>query len=243
MCFSVAFIETSPKKYAEHFGSILNKKINTNQATSFQLYYFVSGFQFPVLPVVTYKRIMLSSWGLIPYWAKEPDKIRAKTLNAMGETIFEKLSFRNAIKKQRCVLGIRGFFEWRLFIGKKYPYFIEHSKSEYLYVGCVYDYWTDKQSGVITNSFSIITTPANELMEKIHNQKKRMPLILPKQHLSAWLNENTEPELIKKLIKPLDDDSLNAYTVSPLASSIKENRNVSSVLEPYTYDELENTIF
>jgi len=243
MCFNIAFIETSPQKYAEQYSKLLNTTINTNQITAFHLYYFVSGFQFPVLPVVTYHSIVLASWGLIPSWAKNANDIRSKTLNAMGETIFEKPSFRDAIKKQRCVLGVRGFYEWRLYNEKKYPYFIEHIEHKYLHLGCVYNYSIDHQTGEKKYSFSIITTPANHLMEKIHNQKKRMPLILPEQHLFSWLDENTSKEKIEKLIKPIDDDFLNAYTVTPIVSSIKENRNIPEVLEPFYYDELENSIF
>ncbi|NSW46168.1 MAG: SOS response-associated peptidase [Bacteroidales bacterium] len=240
MCFSISFIETSPQKYAEQYSILLNKKINTNQICSFNLYYFVSGFQFPVLPIVTYHSIVMSSWGLIPSWAKNANDIRSKTLNAMGETIFEKPSFRDAIKKQRCVLGVRGFYEWRFYNGKKYPYFIEHIEHKYLHLGCIYNESIDYQTGEKKHSFSIITTPANRLMEKIHNQKKRMPLILPEQHLYSWLDENTSKQHIENLIKPINEGILHAYTVAPVVSSIKENRNIPTVLEPYYYEELKN---
>src|SRR3954454_2334123 len=42
-------------------------------------------------------------WGLIPFWAKDA-KIGYKMINARSETIFEKPSYRDAIKKRRCLI-------------------------------------------------------------------------------------------------------------------------------------------
>lgn len=241
MCFSVAFIETSPKKYVENYSKRLNKEISTSNIKNLEPYYFVSGFQFPLLPIVLSDKMLLSNWGLIPYWVKNKanaSEIKSKTLNAMGETIFEKPSFKKAIQKQRCILGIKGFYEWRNIQQKKYPYFIYHSKNELLNIGCIYDSWTDTETGEIIMSFSIITTPANKLMEKIHNTKKRMPLILPNEKLNDWLNEYSTVSTVKSLIQPYSDGLLDAHTVSPLASLSRENRNTPEIINPYHYPQL-----
>src|SRR5659263_355368 len=78
--------------------------------------YFVSGFIHPQLPIVKHNGIFLYEWGLIPFWIKNhtaAKNIQNMTLNAVGETIFEKPSFRNSITTKRCLLGINGFYEWR----------------------------------------------------------------------------------------------------------------------------------
>src|SRR5665647_1935027 len=93
--------------------------------------YFVSGFIHPQLPIVKHDGIFLYEWGLIPFWIKDhtaAKNIQNMTLNAVGETIFEKPSFRNSITTKRCLLGINGFYEWRNLTKVKYPYFI-HTKS------------------------------------------------------------------------------------------------------------------
>lgn len=241
MCFSVAFIETSAKKYAENYSRILNKEISSSVLDTFEPYYFVSGFSFPTLPIVTSDEIKLAYWGLIPHWVKDKIRmsdIRSKTLNAVGETIFDKPSFKKAIQKQRCILGVHGFYEWRAVNQKKYPYFIYGSKKDFLNLGCIYDSWTDTQTGEILLTFSIITTPANKLMEKIHNSKKRMPLILPDNLLSEWLNEASNTSTIKNLIQPCSENFLEAHTVSPLASLARENRNVPNIMQAYPYPQL-----
>ncbi len=51
-------------------------------------------------------------WGLIPSWAKD-EKIGNKLINARAETIFEKPSFRSAIKSRRCLVIADGFYEWQ----------------------------------------------------------------------------------------------------------------------------------
>lgn len=241
MCFSVAFIETSPKKYAETYSRILQKEIVMPDIATFPLYYFVSGFQFPLLPIVLFDKILYSHWGLIPYWTKnttQANQIRSKTLNAVGETVFEKPSYKKAIAKQRCVLGIQGFYEWREIQQKKYPYFIYSSKNEMLSIGCIYDYWNDPNTGELISSFSIVTTQANTLMQKIHNTKKRMPLILSNDQISIWLNINTSYSAIQSLIQPCSENFLSAHTISPIANYSKENRNIPTIMQPFIYPQL-----
>src|SRR5210317_1181079 len=42
-------------------------------------------------------------WGLIPFWAKDKS-IGNKMINAKGETIMEKASFKNPFKRKRCLV-------------------------------------------------------------------------------------------------------------------------------------------
>ena len=51
-------------------------------------------------------------WGLIPPWAKDPS-IATKLLNARSETAAEKPSFKNALRRRRCILPAAGFYEWQ----------------------------------------------------------------------------------------------------------------------------------
>lgn len=241
MCFSISFIETSPQKYAENYSRLLQKDIVTPDIETFPSYYFVSGFQFPLLPIVLFDKIQYSYWGLIPYWTKDKtqaNQIKNKTLNAVGETVFEKPSYKKAITKQRCVLGIQGFYEWREVQHKKYPYFIYSSKNEMLSLGCIYDNWIDTNTGEIISSFSIITTQANAFMQKIHNTKKRMPLILPNDKIVTWLDNNTSNSAIQSLIQPCSENFLTAHTISPIANYSKENRNIPTIIQPFYYSEL-----
>jgi putative SOS response-associated peptidase YedK len=205
----------------------------------------VSGFTHPALPVVTSEGLELYDWGLIPSWVKdEPtaNDIRTKTLNAMGETVFEKPSFRRSIASRRCLFPVSGFYEWREFKGVKYPYYIQLAEADYFSLGALYDTWIHPQTAEVKNTFSIITTPANPLMEKIHNLKKRMPLILSPDDEMKWLDPTLKPDQIKDLIKPYPQEMMTAYTISRHANNVRIHRDYPEILTPVHYPELEENL-
>ena len=206
------------------------------------VYYFVSGFSHPLLPVISQGGLHICQWGLVPVWTKDTafaDSIRSKTLNAKGETVFEKPSFRGSIVSKRCLLPVSGFFEWREVNKVKVPYFIKLREPDIFSLGCICDSWTDRQTGEVRDTFSIITTAANPLMEKIHNVKKRMPLIIGRDDEAAWVDPGLGAPGIRKLIKPFDEGSMHAYTVSRLVNNPRNERNVSAALEEVAYADLE----
>lgn len=224
--------------YYKNLPSVLDK---IEDLPEFPDYFFVSGFEFPSLPILRHDRIQFAEWGLVPAWIhdkKEADEIKTNTLNARGETVFEKISFRKSILSQRAVLPIKGFFEWRDLNKFKYPYFIHSSESESLNLGVIYDLWEDLSNGKTTTTFSIVTTPANPMMEMIHNTKKRMPLILDDADMQAWMDPGFSHSGVQKLIKPFDEYKMKAYTLSKNVNSPRQNRNIPDILNPVAYPEL-----
>ena len=152
----------------------------------------INGFQFLKTPIITNSNrdvIQNYNWGLIPSWAKDTE-IRKFTLNARVETITEKPSFKNNINK-RCLVIADGFYEWKWLNKsgtKKEKFLITKPNNELYAYGGIYSEWEDQNTGEIINSYSLVTTAANELMSKIHNIKKRMPVILNKEDESDWLD-------------------------------------------------------
>lgn len=245
MCFTVAIVREGVLMTAEQYYNSLPAKIRKKKKNPIEPeipnLYMVSGFAHPKLPVITDDEFVLKQWGLIPSWAKSKEdafELRDKTLNAKGETIYEKPSFNQNILSRRCLLPVSGFFEWRDFNNNKYPYFIEPSNAPGFLLGSVFDTWLDKSTGEVYDTFSIVTTAANPLMEMIHNVKKRMPLILDLESADKWLNPLSTPEQIKSLILPYDEINMNAHTISKVAGNSKVNRNYSEILEPVDYPEL-----
>lgn len=58
-------------------------------------------------------------------------------------------------------------------------------------------------------------------MENIHD---RMPVILNYEYEKEWLNpKNTDPDYLKSLLLPYDADDMEAYQVSSLVNSPKNN--------------------
>ena len=206
--------------------------------------YYVSGFDFPKMPVLTNERpdqLQAFTWGLIPAWVKttaQAVEIRSKTLNARAETAMDRPSFRQAIRQRRCLVPAEGFYEWRAFQGKKYPYYIFlKDKTVFSFAG-IWEEWVDPATGEILKTYSILTTEANPLMVKIHNTKKRMPVILPRKHERAWLQDRLDARELSALVKPFPEELMEAYTISRLITSRTANRNQPRVQEACVYPEL-----
>ena len=208
-------------------------------------FFHISGFQHPKLLIYTKNNPdnpIWSYWGLIPDWVK--DSIQAKklwnrTLNARGETIFEKASFKKSANSKRCVIFIEGFYEHHHYNGQAFPFFICLPKNTPIALGGLYSEWTDKTTGQIINTFTIVTTTANTLMSKIHNNPKlkepRMPLILEHEEEDLWLNSSSNDVL--KIIKPYENEQLISHTVNKLRGQ-QYLGNVEEVSKPFRYEEL-----
>lgn len=243
MCYAIAYLTKRLEKYAQRYEVTINPTSisDTEIRDNLPVYFFVSGFEHPILPIVSSEGISLSHWGLIPSWVNNVEtakELKTKTLNAKGETIFEKPSFRKAAASQRCLLGINGFYEWRLFNKMKYPYLITILNQEIFSLGCLYNTWQNPENGKQLHTFSIITTPANPLMEKIHNTKKRMPLIIPEDCEKDWISAGLSPSEVTELIKPYNEKDMKAITISQKVNNVKNTRNVPDIMNPVTYPEL-----
>lgn len=151
----------------------------------------VVGFTYPLSPVVTNLHpeiVELMHWGLIPPWAKDKN-IREYTLNAKIESLDEKPSFKSCLNN-RCWIIVDGFYEWQWLDTKgkkKQQYAISLPDHELFAIAGLWSQWEDTSNGEIIFSYTMVTTEANELMAKIHNTKKRMPLILTPENEKAWL--------------------------------------------------------
>ncbi len=152
---------------------------------------FINAYTFPATPVITNqekKLIKHFNWGLIPGWAND-ENIKKYTLNARIETLQEKPSFRDYISN-RCLIPANGFYEWQWLDPKgrfKQKYRITLPDEELFSFAGIWSVWNDPEDSP-KYTYTLITTKANELMSKIHNTQKRMPVILSKEQEIEWLD-------------------------------------------------------
>ena len=156
-------------------------------------------------------------WGLIPSWAKDP-KIGHKMINARGETVHEKPSFRAAFKKRRCLIVADGFYEWRKNPdGSKTPMYIRLASGEPFGFAGLWERWENPHSGTLVTTTTIITTSANDLVRDIH---ERMPVIIPRDMFTTWLSrEMQDTDELRHLLIPYPADVMTAYPVSKKVNS------------------------
>lgn len=203
--------------------------------------YVQSAFEFKSWPVVSSEQpdsLLSMNWGLIPNWIKDEqsaNNIRSKTVNARIETAAEKPSFRQSVRKKRCLILTDGFFEFRELNKKKYPYFIQLKRSSAFAMAGLFDEWINPVSGEIIQSFAILTTEANSLMIKVHNRKKRMPVIIPPGTEKYWLDFSLSTD---SLMPPFPSEMMEAWTVSSLLTDRSKEKNIPVVQEFYEYPEL-----
>jgi putative SOS response-associated peptidase YedK len=203
--------------------------------------YYAAGFDYPRMPVITGDRpdrLQYFHWGLIPAWVKTAEealKLRSYTLNARSDTVFVKPAFRQVILRRRCLIPAEGFYEWRLWNGRKYPYYIYPQDQTVFSFAGLWEQWTDNAGGTTWKTYSIVTTDANALVAQIHNTKRRMPVILPPGRERRWLRDDLDAPALRELMRPLEPGWLTAHPISGLITSRTANRNVAALREPYQY--------
>jgi len=155
--------------------------------------------------------LRLMRWGLIPSWAKDPS-IGSRMINARSETLAEKPSYRNALKRRRCLIVADGFYEWQKQPGGKIPMYITLKDRQPFGFAGLYETWTEPESGESLVTCTIVTGPANEFMASIH---ERMPIILPPDAYDLWLDpQEMNTARVLELLKPYPADQMRAYPVS-----------------------------
>jgi putative SOS response-associated peptidase YedK len=247
MCYNVAYLTKRKQKYAEHHGETDAdvERLGKQLEAITEKHYNASGFIYPNLLVVTNKRpddFQMLTWGMVPFFMRDvahPKELKWNTLNCVGEKMFETKSYKNPAEKRRCLICLDGFYEPHHYKGVSYPFFIRHKNDDPMWVAGL---WND--NGHI-QTVSLVTVEASPLLGRIHNDKKRMPLILPHEMRRDWLSELESPadkDALRELIQPYDDELLTTYSVPPIRSNKKLGREAAGdtpeALEEYHYDAL-----
>ena len=90
----------------------------------------------------------------------------------------------------------------------------------------------DRETGEAFDTYAVMTTPANVLMSEIHNNKKRMPFIVPEEHWGRWMDGSAADEQITDILKPLPDGVLTCHEISRNISKRGYDTNVPEIQAP-----------
>ena len=173
--------------------------------------------------------VVLMRWGLIPFHAKSLDSYKGvSTINARAETITKGL-WKRPFERHRCLIPADGFYEWKTTPGptgkakpKKQPFaFSLRGNEPFAFAGLWYA-WRDPATpdGPWLQSFSIVTTDANELMSTVHT---RMLVILHPRDYARWLDRSSEHQPPIDLLRPFESQAMQADACNPLVGNPRNN--------------------
>ncbi len=166
------------------------------------------------------RELTVMRWGLIPFWAKDA-KIGYSTINAKAETVTSSPAFREAMKRRRCLVPAEWFYEWQKIDAKtKQPYAIAMKDDSLFAFAGLWDSWKDKVTGKTLETYTVITTDPNELMEPLHN---RMPAILRREDYGRWLEPGEPERLPVDLLRPYDADAMTAWKVNGRVGNVRNS--------------------
>jgi putative SOS response-associated peptidase YedK len=164
-------------------------------------------------------------------------------LNSTCENVF--WQHKDLIYTKRCIIPVDGYFEFYHYKGKTYPHFIFPKDKIMFYLGGIWNSMVNTKTGEITDSFSIITTPPNEITKKLHNNPDapngpRMLLIIDKEKATEFLNPKLSINQIKEFLAPYDHNKILYHPTIPfLRKEFAGQANSEKVQEQFNYPELD----
>jgi len=159
-------------------------------------------------------------WGLVPFWAGD-SKLAYSTINAKAETLATSPAFREAFKRRRCLIPLDGFYEWQPINAKqKQPFAVSLKSGELFAVAGLWDRWKDKATGQSLETYTIITTDPNALMEPFHN---RMPVIVKPEDFERWMAPADPARLPTDLLRPYPEDEMRVWKVASAVGNVRND--------------------
>ena len=167
------------------------------------------------------RRVDVFKWGLVPHWSRN-GIAGNRTSNACAETIAERASYRDAWRAgRRCLIPADVLYEWEKLPGREHakkaptqPYAVRMRDNALFCFGGLWDAWRDPAAGKQAPwkpTCTIITTTPNDVMAAFHH---RMPVIIPAEHIDAWLDPALPLDEARALLVPYAPDAMRAYRIT-----------------------------
>ncbi|WP_319583160.1 SOS response-associated peptidase [uncultured Pseudodesulfovibrio sp.] len=154
-------------------------------------------------------------WGLVPPWADDPG-VGKRFINARSETVFDKPSFRESALHHRLLIPAQTFYEWRREAGGRTPFAFALDGQDCFAMAGIGASRTDSHTGEVLETMAVLTCPPNAVMAPVHD---RMPVILPPEVWSAWLDPVASMESLSSLLVPYPAKAMRVWPVSSRVNS------------------------
>ena len=127
------------------------------------------------------RELSAAHWWLTPSWAPSVDQ-KYSMFNARSETLATSRAFRTPFKRQRGIVPMSSFIEWRAEDGAKRPWLISNEDGA-MAAAALWDVWDGDGSALL--SCTLVTTASAGVFAPWH---KRMPVLLSPEETSRWLD-------------------------------------------------------
>ena len=168
----------------------------------------------------------LLRWGLV----LQDTPIKGSGINVRVESAARTPAYRDAMRAQRCLLLVDGFYEWKHAGGRKEPWHVHYADGKPFALGGI---WVraEKRDGVVVESCAVLTGPSRGVVAPLHD---RMPLVVRSPAWAAWLDaEHAAPrellatsadELVANAVDSWVNDAKHddARCVAPATSQLPE---------------------
>lgn len=153
--------------------------------------------EFPVVIAEEGQRVVKQmNYSLVPKWS-QVRRPKFSTYNCRIESVCEKPTWREPIKRHRCLVGFTSFYE-SCYEGSHAGNVVEFQQAEHglLVAAGIWEQWVDKSTGEVLDSFAIITTKPDPYIKSVGHD--RSPLFLPQSNevFTEWLD--IEPKVCAK---------------------------------------------
>jgi putative SOS response-associated peptidase YedK len=160
------------------------------------------------------RQFALVRWGLIPSWVKDP-KTFSLVLQARSDSVLDKPSFKNAMKRRRCLIPADGFYEWNE--DTRRPYVVRPTQGGPVAFAGLWESWMGP-NGEEMETAAVITTDANKTLHPIHY---RMPAVILPEAFDLWLDcLNVDANTAAALLGPAPEDLFEAYEISTAVNRV-----------------------
>jgi len=158
-------------------------------------------------------------WGFLPQGAKNANSIfRYKTQAVRSEKVLEKHSYRFAIRSQRCIIPVNGFYEWKQAKDQKRPFYLHSGDDKLLGLAGIYSTWTDaeEQEQSLCAVLTIDTESTDNMMPRT------LPIVIEQSHENDWLNPTIgDLSTLYEIMRPTGH---NTFIVTPVGEAINSTK-------------------
>ena len=170
------------------------------------------------------RHFALVRWAFLPGFAKDP-KVFPLLFNARAEGLGDKASFRNALRRRRCLIPADAFYEWHRTgsgrTARSQGYLCRRTDGETMGLAGLWETWMGP-NGEEVDTACIVTSEANALSAAIH---PRLPVVIERRDWSAWLDPDDDAAVAAAtLLRSPGDEVLAFVPVSDAIGKVDNDR-------------------